>query len=243
MAISFLALSFRHERRVRLVFSNTLGAAAFTSTSYYSVTSQNGYGASPLVVAALVVSDASNIVELQLSLDLVGGGVYQFRADGVPAVDTSVTPVDSLLVGTFGEPTRIAVQGPVTETERLLYGIDLQYEGTDFVEGPDGDLAHLSGPALVRRDIWHRVLADGLPWEPAFGVKARGWIDGAPGAVVTLRGRTADQVLEDDRVAGVDVQVSEDEDTGEASVVITPTLIGDAMASKVEPITQSFQST
>ncbi len=234
-----------HERRIRLIFTDAVGAAGFTASSppYFTFGCENGLGPNPALVARFVVPGAPTVMECQLDTDLVSGGVYSFIAEGVENVSGLDQSGTEQVFLTFGQGTTVAVQGAVTESDRLLYGIDLQYEGADFVEGPDGDLAHTSGPALVRRDLWHRTLSDGLPWEASYGVHARGWIDGAPGAVYTLRGRTADQMLEDDRVRDVEVKVTQDDESSEATVDIRPTLIGDAAVSSVQPITQSFSAT
>ncbi len=245
MVMALNVVSIVHERRVRLVFSKAILASAFTTTSppYFTFGCENGVGPNPNLVARFIVPGAPTVMECQLDVDLAPGGVYSFIAEQVSDSDGAEQSGSEKVYATFGTPTKVTVQGAITESDRLLYGIDLQYEGADFVEGPDGDLAHTSGPALVRRDLWHRTLSDGLPWEPTFGVHARGWIDGAPGAVYTLRGRTADQMLEDDRVRDVEVKVTQDDTKGEATVDIRPTLIGDAAVSSVQPITQSFSAT
>src|SRR6185369_9525815 len=95
--LSLLSLEPRSLRRIRLVFSKTLAAAAFTSTSYYSVTSVDSSGASPGVVAALAVPDSPYVAELAVSLDLAPGGIYTVATNGVPAMDASTTETPTTL--------------------------------------------------------------------------------------------------------------------------------------------------
>jgi len=102
MAIALVSLSIKHERRIRAVFSNTLAAGAFTDPSLYVLTCTNSAGADPGVQKAVAILSSPNVVELQLDLDLVGGGVYRLQADGVPAVDLSVTPADSFAFAKIG---------------------------------------------------------------------------------------------------------------------------------------------
>src|SRR5262245_28735780 len=92
MSVAFNAVVIRHERRIRLVFTNTLDMSAFTSVSYYSVTSIDGSAASPSVVRAFAVGNSPNVVELQLSLDLVQGAAYRVSAVSVLAIDATTTP-------------------------------------------------------------------------------------------------------------------------------------------------------
>lgn len=240
MAIDVAAASVRHERRVRIAFTNTLAAAAFTSTSYYRAACLNSVGTAPVVRAALVVTSSPNVVELQLDSDLVPGGIYQFFAEGVPAADASTTPVGASAYASFGERVDGSRTEQVTDLEALLYGIDLRYEGTDFLEDVNGDLGHLSGPPLVRRDLWNRLRSNGLPWDPEHGVHAREWIDAAGNSAFALRGRTTSQMLEDDRVRGCDATVTVDDD-GTATVEVAPHLIGDPTASRVEPLRYEVQ--
>jgi hypothetical protein len=71
VAIAFNAVLFRHERRARLVFTNSLDSAAFTSTAYYSVTNLDGLASSPAVQKAMGVANSPEVVELQFGADLV----------------------------------------------------------------------------------------------------------------------------------------------------------------------------
>ncbi len=238
MTIALVSAQIRHERRARLFFSNTVAAISFTSTSYYLVDCTNNAGPSPLVSAVFAVASTPNAVELQLSSDLAPGGVYKFSADGVVADDHSTVPGGSEAYAAFGEQVTRPNKGPVTELEALLYGLDIRFEGGEFIENAAGDLETISGPPLVRRDLWNRLLSDGLPWDPDYGVKSREWIDGSPGALFALRGRTSDQMTEDDRVRDVEVTIKDD--GAEATVTVAPILIGDSNVASIEPIDQTF---
>ena len=66
MTIALTTAIVRHERRLRLVFSNSLGAGAFSTLTWYTITS-DGTAASPSVVAAYAVANSPQVVELHLS--------------------------------------------------------------------------------------------------------------------------------------------------------------------------------
>lgn len=235
MSIALTSVYLKHERRVQLSFSNTLASGAFTTLSYYTVKCTNDKGQDPTVEKAFALLASPSVVELQLAADLAPGGIYEFRADGVPCTDLSVTPVDSLVYATFGEAKPGLETTSASPLDAVLYGVDLRFEGNDFVETNSGDLATLSGPPLVRRDLWNRLMSDGLLWDDGFGVKVRELVDAPILSSGIIRGRVLSQVMQDDRVKKVRVNVETSED-GTASVVIEPELIGDSSLSTIEPI-------
>lgn len=230
MAITLDAIAIKHERRVRLLFSQALGAGAFTAISFYTVTNQDGKAASPGVQKALALAGSTNAVELQLDSDLVGGAVYRFSAVGVPGADLSTTPNPSELDATFGESTLapLVTKSGVTDLEALLYGKDILFVGGDFQETPAGDLAGVDGFACARNDAWTKALSNGLPWAPGFGLHAREYVDGAREPLGALRGRAVQQFSDDDRIASVKVTLAdEDEDArSDAFLMIDLTPIG-----------------
>lgn len=239
MAIFLASCSIVHRRKVRLVFTESVHASAFTTLSFYGATCTNSLGASPSIAAAFALAASPNVVELQLSLDLVQGGVYEFTAVGVPNVgSTSTTPGDSNATGAFGEqPTHpVLPAAAVTYADEWLYGLDLVFSDSDFVEDASGDLSEVSGAALVRRDLEGRATSEGLPWEPNFGMKPRSYVDGTPGALLTLRGQAIAQMLEDDRVRSCEATLGQETDTGDAYLEIAPKLIGDPLVSEIAPL-------
>jgi hypothetical protein len=111
----------------------------------------------------------------------------------------------------------------------------LRWSGGDFAEAPDGDLAVTVGAECVDIDLNRRMLEEnGLPWDPSFGLKARGWIDGSSAALPGLRGRAIAQLLADDRVAKADAKIDLS-NPEEPILEVTPTLIGSTLARPPAP--------
>lgn len=233
MSIALNAAVIKHERRIRVLFTNTLASSAFTSTSYYTVTSLDGATSSPAVVRAFAVASSPHVVELQLADDLVQGAAYTISAVGVPATDLSTTPNPSETGVRMGrEPqagTAATARGPITVLEELLFGRDARWTGSDFAEAPSGDLDEISGLELMETDLTRRGLSNGLPWDPAFGLHAREFVNGSPTGMRTLRGRAIAQLLQDDRVASADAEVDLS-NPEEPILEMRPTLIGGALA-------------
>lgn len=224
--IALLSILIKHKRRIRLVFSSPVAAGAFTSVSYYTVTSQDGIGASPPVVSAIAVDGAVNNVELALGDELVPGGRYRVSAIGVPAVDSSVTDSTSTQIVAFGlERPTVNVEALVSDNDLLLYGRDLVWTGTDFEETAAGDLATVGGAPNARAALGRRLLASGLPWAPLYGPNARSYVNGTAPGVLTLSGALLGQAKADDRVASVTVTLEEDS-LHQPVFIVTPTLIG-----------------
>jgi hypothetical protein len=223
-----IAIDPRTPRRIRLVFSNVLASGAFTSTAFYTVVNTDGAGGSPTVRAALIVAGAASQVELVLSTDLVSGGFYTVSAIAVPSTDLSVTTGASVQAMKFGlVQERVNVEPVESLGDILLYGRDLVWNGQDFVETANGDLATVSGASNARQAILRRVAGSPLPWDPTYSPNARSFIDGPATATVSLKGALIDQCLQDDRVKSVKVTLSSDEDTPEeAYFTVEPKLIG-----------------
>ncbi|WP_438029030.1 hypothetical protein [Sorangium sp. So ce233] len=236
MAINLIAVTIRHERRVRLSFDATLAGTAFSSTSFYGVESADGQAASPGVQKAFIVSSSPNVVELQLDTDLVQGARYSFTAAAVPAVDATTSPAQTV-VATMGRepaPAAVGTRGPVTELERSLYGEDLVWTGADWAETPDGDLAEHGGMPVALADLRRAMTANGLPWDPAFGLRARGEVDGAPEAMTALRGRAVALMRRDDRIRDADAVVDLS-DPSAPVLEVRPVFIG-AVGAPAEPL-------
>lgn len=220
MSIALGAVVIRHERRIRAIFTNTLAAAAFTTPTLYVVTSVDGTAANPTVLEALVVPNSPEAVELALGADLVAGRAYQVSAVGVPCTDTTVTPAGS--IQTFNPPTPNQVAGVevgADDIQNLLYGVDLVHNGVDYVETSNGDLATIGGRSNAISALRRRAVAQGLPWNGAYGVKPRDFIDGPMLQRPQLRGRLILQMVADDRVDSV-VNVSASQDATDVSACV-----------------------
>lgn len=202
MAIALTGVVARSPRRVRLVFSNTLAAGAFTTLSYYEITPSNDVGVSVEVLQALVVADSANNVELAVSQDLTPGVPYLVSAVGVPAIDLSVTPNPSELTFQLGEPLRQAnVEPAASELDVLLYGRDIIWTGEDFLESPDGDLASIAGVANLQASVQRRMNGEGLYWDPSYGPNVRSYVDAPSPSAATLKLQLERNAMLDDRVA------------------------------------------
>lgn len=207
MAIAFLTVNVRHERRLRLLFSANLAVGAFASVAFYTVVSADDSQVSPNVVAAQVLPGTPNAVDILLDANLVDGAIYNVSANAVPALDASVTPTPSALPIRLAQTFTFAdVEVPVGDVDALVYGEDLLFDGNDFVEGPDGDLGTITGPNNAITAMDRRVISDGLAWDDTYGPKADELVNGPPRATL-LKGRVIQQVLRDDRAAEVSVDV------------------------------------
>jgi len=214
MPVAFQNAVIRSPRRLRLLFSNTLAAGAF-STSFYSLESLDGFGADPPVNAALVVPDASDQVELSLQYELAPGGLYRLTvAAGVPAADLSVALAAELEfkmhVPRLGPSSGVSLDAMV----RRVYQVDLVHDGRDFVEDADGDLATITGPQNAKKALTKRGPANGRPWNAEFGAYAREFVDAAPGTLPNLVGRLTQELRRDDRVVSAKVRVAQSENDG-----------------------------
>lgn len=219
MPISFAAVQSRGRRRIRLFFDNSLAAAAFTSLSFYTVTCDDGAGPSPNVLAAMLVANSPNVVELVLGYDLVDGGLYTVTANGVPASDGSTTATPSTAPFRLGEVrARPAERTEPNDALLALLGVDLAFDG-DFLEDASGDLASVSGVRAVLQQGQSAVESNGLPWDLSYGAKLRKYVDGSK----MLLGRAADDaaqaMLKDDRFTAVTAEVKNDEIEVHASLI------------------------
>ena len=234
--MDLLAVVVRHERRIRIVFSSAVAAAAF-SPAAYSVTARDGPSAVPVVGAMLVGSAPAN-VELALGADLVDGVLYAVGARGVPALDGSVLASASLTFRTFGDAPVANLERPASDLPALLYGVDLVWTGTDFGETPLGDLDTVTGAENARGALERRFAADeGLPWmSRRYGIGAREFIDGPTRDAATLRGAILRQAATDDRVISTAVTLSVDDEKGDAFFDITVDLVGGERVNLAVPL-------
>lgn len=224
MAISLVNVLVRHARRVRVFFTTDLAAGAFTTTSFYTVTSLDDDGLSPDVVAAIAVPGATNTVELVLGDDLVDGGLYSLAAIGVPANDASVTPGDAIQPFAHAEPTqRVNEEVPQDDISALVFGVDLRWDGSDYAEATNGDLDTMTGPPNVLDAVTRACLSDGLAWNDAYGAKPRSYVDGPSASLTTLKGAFIRQAIRDDRVQRATcAAVNEGDGSSTFDLAITP---------------------
>jgi hypothetical protein len=227
MTIALLSLAVRHERRLRVGFSQALANGAF-SAALYSVTCADGTASSPVVTKALVVANSPDFVELQLGDDLAQGALYRVSAVGVPGVDATITPSPSFAEVRLGRETRSAqlgARGAPSLLEEQLYGRDARWSGTDFAEAPSGDLDSVSGIECVELDLTARLTESGLPWDTSWGLSAYSYVDGALGSLPQLRGKAVSQLRQDDRVASAEVVINID-DPEAPTITAQPVLVG-----------------
>ncbi len=233
MTISILSVTVRHERRVRLGFSQGLAAGAFgpAAVPLYSVTCLDGTATAPDVTKALAVSASPDFVELQLGADLSQGSLYYFSAVGVPGLDASVTPDPSAVPAMIARETRTAAlgaRGAPSSFEEALYGRDIRWSGTDFATTPAGDLDTVSGVECVSLDLTARLTEDGLPWDPTWGLNAYEYVDAPSPSLPALRGKAISQMRADDRVATADATV-DITDIEAPTITAAPVLVGAAL--------------
>ena len=212
MTIALLSVTIRHDRRIRVLFTNTLAVGAFVA-GLYVLTNTDGAGANPAISAALVVPNSPNVVELALTDALVAGAAYSLSAVGVPCTDTSVTPAGSIQTFFFGAPAP-EVNAELTQDNlgALIFGTDLIWAGTDILETPAGDLATVNGVANFQGAINRRLLGrSGLPWRPRYGALADRFVNGPRHGASTLKGVLIRQARADDRVASATASFSFDD--------------------------------
>ena len=195
----------KHEQRVRLLFTGDLAAGAFgTNPTLYTIKNQDGLGTDPAVSAAMIVSGSPAVVELALSTPLVNGALYRLYAERVPGRDGSVTDIGAFEPLRLGTVTTVQnVEPGASDLQRLLYGVDLLWNGKDYQENSVGDLDRVSGPANVSKALNRRVQSEGLPYDPEYGAHVREYVDSPVGVAGTMTGSIQAQILRDPRVKSV----------------------------------------
>lgn len=238
MTIALSAVEIKHERRLRLIFSQALAAGAFV-TSLYVITSLDDAGAAPEVSEAFLVTSNPAVVELALDSDLQRGGLYEITAEGVPAVDLTVTADGTSSQFRYGiSAPREDVEPAKRDRDRLLYGVDLLWNGVDYQETSNGDLERVGGTANVTKALYRNVESNGLPWDPTWGVGVREFVDSPSAASGSLKGQMSRQLLRDPRVRSVKVTVEFD-DEDRTFLHAVPTLITGEPAQRVSLVVPS----
>ena len=215
MATLFTGLVIRGPRRVRLVFSGSLAAGAFSSLVYYTVATADGTASVPITVeAAFAITGSANNVELSVSADWIPGAQYLVTVTAVPTLDgsnpTATLPASISLNLPTTPQTSIANQEPETsDLDLLLYSRDLLFaDGGDFVEDSTGDLATVSGRPNWQGAMNRRMLGDPLLWQPRYSPRAADFVDAPSTYARPLAGRLLSQARADDRTASATVQVT-----------------------------------
>lgn len=225
MAISLLSIQIKHERRLRLTFTDTLAAGAFgSSPTLYTVTTQDSLGSSPTVTESILIASDPRSLELALGDDLVPGGLYLVTAIGVPSIAGPVTDSTSQQLIQFSlTQTTLNAEPAVNEQDLALYGEDMIWNGLDYQETRQGDLDLVVGVPNALGALQRRCEASGLPWDATYGPNAESFVNSADAG--PLRGAIVQQLLRDDRVKSATVDTKKITDG--IVFVAKPTLIGE----------------
>ncbi len=212
--IHLQSVVIRTATRIQLIFDVPVQSGAYgaPAPAWYSVENEDGKAVDPTVQAALLVPNSSNVVELVLSADLVHNALYTVVADGVPGTDATSTSGDSRKIRWgLTEPKR-NLEPIFNRREKILYFIDLFFDGRDFQETATGDLMQISGPPNVTKAVYRGIESNGLPWDPTYGAKARQFVDSPSPSAGTLKGSVNAQILRDPRVSQAKVTFTQEDD-------------------------------
>lgn len=222
MAIEFQAYEVISAYRLRLRFSNELAVGAF-ATAWFTLISLDSLGADPVVTEAMVVPNYPNKVELTLDPKMVEGALYQLDvAAGVPATDASTSGSASARVN-MPSTRKGPVQG-IEAADAQVFQRDLDHDGKDFVEDPNGDLASVTGVENAQRAATRRMLSNGFPWNASFGAHPRQYVDSPTATRQLLRFDVARAAVQDDRVAKAVIHEIQDSDDGDGDVEVDATI-------------------
>lgn len=211
MATTLQTLLFRGPRRVRLLFTDSLAAGAFTSTSYYAISNTDGQGFNPTnVEAVFAIANTPNAVELSLDEDLASGAAYLITCTAVPVV------TGPAFTGTLAAAVPLPLEAPVnrepaqSDLDLLLYNRDLLHDGNDFVLTPDGDLGTVAGRDNYRGAMNRRMGSYGLTWDQQYGPNAQAYVNAPDAYRLSLSGALLAQARADDRTKQASVDVVQD---------------------------------
>jgi hypothetical protein len=208
MAIAPISVEFRGTRRVRTIFTGALASGAFTSTSYYAITADDG-GANPMnVLAVFAIANTPNAVEFAVDSDLTQGALYTVGFTAVPGADASTFTgtVDSRVALAL---TQLANVEPETQDiDPALYGRDLSFLG-DYLEDPSGDLLTTTGRKNWIGAIGRRIASDGLKWDPTYGPDTDQAVEGPAVLAPAFAGSLVAQARLDDRTKQATVSLTQ----------------------------------
>lgn len=202
------AIEFRGTRRIRLLFSGALGAGAFTSVSFYAVSSD--IGPSPTnVVQAFAIVGTPNGVELAIDEDIAPGAIYTLAVTAVPFADAS-TCTGSIQGSTAQPMTAPAdVEPSTTDVDLLIFGRDLLHDGNDFVEDTTGDLATIDGAPNWKGAIGRRMASYGIKWDRRYSPRADLYVNAPDAYKLPLAGTMVAQAHADDRTKTAKIVVTQ----------------------------------
>lgn len=225
MTFALQTLIVRSRRRVRVIFTDAVAIGAF-STSFFSITSSDGVGASPSLNGALMVPDSAQAVELSLAQDLADSGNFTLNVvSGVPALAGGTAAAATYAFKAPAAPPPPSPELPSDDSLDAIYGNDIMFSNDDFVETAEGDLAVGGGVQNVVDALVSRGLSNGLPWDGTYGAKPREYVDGADTGIPVLRATMIGQFLQDDRVSLATGSSSTDT-SGDATISIDVVLVG-----------------
>lgn len=214
-----MLVQLRSPYRVRLGIDGGVVSGSLVA-SLYAVTSLDGIGASPVVSGVLAVPGGA-FVELALSVPLAEGGRFRFTATAVPTAASPYTGSEDVLT-----PTRATVpaSAPIGSNsfDRVLYGVDLLSLSGDLVESQDGDLAEITGLENVRTSLARRLVANGLPYDPTYGAKAREYVDAPSPSAADLAGDLTSQATQDPRITKAATTLNLGDSEASFDVQLTP---------------------
>ena len=236
MAIALISIAVRSVRRIRLKYSHALASGAY-SVSWFTLTCLDGTTADPGAVQAFLIPGIPDELELALSIDLSPGAPYRLTsAAGIPASDSSTTDPS---VDDFRAPLPPQAPSPSVSSSDVLAALfseDLRHNGTDFVEGPDGDLATIGGEQNAINAVVRSALSEGLPYNNDYGAKLRRYVDAPSSLAPAARSDVERNARRDDRVKKITSSIEPDDNSGDLTINATVTLIGGAKRSISEPI-------
>ncbi len=229
-----MLVQIRSPYRVRLGIDGGVVSGSLVA-SLYAVTSLDGIGASPAVSGVLAVPGGA-FVELALAVPLADGGRFRFTATAVPTAASPFTGSEDVLVPTKATVPASAPLGS-DSFDRVLYGADLLSLGGDLVESQDGDLAEIAGLENVRTSVARRLVANGLPYDPTYGARAREYVDAPSPSAGSLAGELTAQAAQDPRVTKATTSLNLGEAEASLDVQITPVADPSAVFNVRVPLT------
>lgn len=207
MAGAINTLMFNGSRRIRCFCTQSLGAGAFSSISYYTVTNLDGLGASPTVKAVFSIANTPGAFELAISFDLVAGALYELSVVSLPFADTST------FTGSIEAEVPVAANTPDPQAEPSTGDFSLYYYGRDillsdtgdFALSPTGDLATIYGRVNWEDAILRRVISDGIPWDASYGALPSTFVNAPTQYQLPLSAKLVQQARADNRTLNAQV--------------------------------------
>lgn len=237
MAISLVRAFVRSPTRIRLFFTADVVSAPLGAFVVGSLTPQSPDD--PPVEEALILQGSQ--VELVLGLPMFPGGTYELHVFGglVTAAGPSTAPEAFVKLYPSAVPTAVSSQLTIQQLSANLFGEDIAWDGSDWLEGPDGDLTPVSGPENARQAVKRRMLSSGLLWDDTYGLKPDEFIDAPAAEMPALAARAEIQALADDRIKTATAKAigADPDEPGRQLINIDLTLIDRSTTSVVSSVT------